>query len=431
MSRILSPHILPFAAFLAGRLGLDQIAVVGDHPPPLADAGGVTISADDPTRVEEVNLDCLPIVVAPWEIDRSLSVSGRALLTLDNQLSLVVTPPLDDPAIDGAVDLRRWLGVFGLYAPLVGTLPLEGGMPAGALALVESRDRPLSPVVRAPDDFKVIAFMPTYNEIDIIAKSIDDLQQQGVETYVLDNWSTDGTHELAASLLGHGVVGIERTPADGAPEFYDLKSILGRIEELTSEVQADWFIKHDADEIRRGPWDGVSLRDAIYRADVAGYNRIDFTVANFPPTDNSFAPGSDFVEHFRRFDWGHNPGHFAQQKAWKNLGQEVSLARQAAHIVEFENARVFPYKFLLLHYPIRSQAHGERKIFQDRMPRVLPAARLRGWHNHYDRHTIGDSFIVDPADVRLCDDDFFSRYFVERLSGVGIERVARAKPPAS
>ena len=79
------------------------------------------------------------------------------------------------------------------------------------------------------------------------------------------------------------------------------------------------------------------------------------------------------------------------------------------------------------HYPIRSQSHGERKIFLERKPRLLPEARARGWHNHYDRHAPGQSFLAAPDGLKPYDDQFFSRYFIERLSGVGIER--RAAPP--
>ena len=49
---------------------------------------------------------------------------------------------------------------------------------------------------------------------------------------------------------------------------------------------------------------------------------------------------------------------------------------------------MFPYKFLLLHYPVRSQEHGHRA----------------------------------EADLIAYDDAFDRRYLVERLSGIGIVR---------
>ena len=343
-----------------------------------------------------------------------------------HRLSVVVEGRRDIAAIEHVHQLRLRLKSEGWSAPLVGALPGGDELSQGAIALVEDRGHPLSPVVPTPNYFTVVAFMMTYNEADILRASVRDLRDQGIGVYLIDNWSNDGTYEIAESLLGDGVAGLERFPRDAPPEYYDLRSILVRVEELSSTIKANWFIKHDADEIRRSPWEHLTLRDAMYRVDMAGFDRIDFTVADFPPTDNGFIPGTDFFSYFHRFDWARHPAHFVQQRAWKNRGIPISLTREAAHMVEFEGARTFPYKFLMHHYPIRSQAHGEQKIFLDRKPRLLPEARARGWHNHYDRHAPGQSFLAAPDGLKSYNDQFFSRYFIERLSGVGIER--RAAP---
>lgn len=44
---------------------------------------------------------------------------------------------------------------------------------------------------------KVLAIIPTYNEADILPGVLRHLHSQGVDTYVIDNWSTDGTKNLA------------------------------------------------------------------------------------------------------------------------------------------------------------------------------------------------------------------------------------------
>lgn len=433
MTWALPPQALAFAGFLAERLELERVAVVGHDRTPTAPLKGITVSFVDPSQVDGIGQDCLPLFVAPRNPDRSVSETGSALLKVEgrHQLALVVSPPLDDPSVKDVDSVARWLALYGLNAPLVGDLPRVGDAPMGTIALIEDPDRPLSPVATPPKDFSVVAFVPIYNEIDILEQSIDDLNQQGVQAYVLDNWSTDGSYELAASRVGRGVVGIERTPIDGPPPFYDYRAILSRIEKLATKITADWYVKHDVDEVRRSPWVGSSLREAIYRADVAGYNRIDFTVANFPPTDNGFEAGSDFVGHFRHFVWGHNPGHFVQQKAWKDLNRDVSIAANAGHLVEFEGARTHPYKFLLRHYPIRSQEHGERKVFRDRKPRISTEELKKGWHTHYDRYEPGHSFLADPDEIEPYDIDFHERYLIERLSGVGIERLAPIRRPES
>jgi hypothetical protein len=85
---------------------------------------------------------------------------------------------------------------------------------------------------------------------------------------------------------------------------------------------------------------------------------------------------------------------------------------------------VYPFRFLLRHYPIRTQEQGERKVFADRLPRFNRFERLvRGWHTQYNDLRKEDSFIRDPATLTLFDEKtFYQEYLVERLSGVGILR---------
>ena len=67
-----------------------------------------------------------------------------------------------------------------------------------------------------PADFRVVALMTAYNEEDIIAPSLRHLFAQGCEVYLVDNWSSDRTFEVAEQFLGRGLIGIERFPAGGA-----------------------------------------------------------------------------------------------------------------------------------------------------------------------------------------------------------------------
>ena len=83
---------------------------------------------------------------------------------------------------------------------------------------------------------------------------------------------------------------------------------------------------------------------------------------------------------------------------------------------------MFPYKFLLLHYPVRSQEHGERKVFRDRQSRWNEQERARGWHSQYDAFASGHRFVRAARDLVEYDGDFDRRYLVERLSGIGIVR---------
>ena len=257
------------------------------------------------------------------------------------------------------------------------------------------------------DGFRVVALLSAYNEEDIIGPVLAHLVENGIEVYFLDNHSTDGTVQEAERWLGRGVIRIESFPPETAPAgegAFDWGAILRRKEELAKELSADWFIHHDADEIRESPWAGVSLRDAIRWVDRLGYNCIDFRVVNFPPIDNGFRRGDDPRTYFRYWE---QPGEFdeVQIKAWKNGFPPISLFPFGGHEVRFRDRRVFPIRFLLRHYPIRSQQHGERKVFAERKDRFLGTERAKGWHVQYDSWKSGDSFLGEPYRLHLFDDD--------------------------
>jgi len=265
--------------------------------------------------------------------------------------------------------------------------------------------------------------MTSYNEEDIIVQSIMHLINQGIEIYLIDNWSTDNTYDLAKQFLNKGLIGLERFPVDGPSKYYDWYLLLNRVEEITKTLKGDWFIHHDVDEIRESPWQGVKLKDAIFYVDMCGFNSIDHTVVEFYPVDNNFPMGEDFEKYFRFFEFGKRPRHFLQIKTWKNLGKKISLADSGGHEVFFEGRIVYPFKFLLKHYPIRSQYHGEKKIFKERKPRYNPNERVKGWHTHYDYIKEGYSFIKKSKELKYFDDlKFYKEYLVERISGIGILR---------
>ena len=272
--------------------------------------------------------------------------------------------------------------------------------------------------------FRIVAFMTAYNEGDIIFNTISRLINEGVEVYLIDNWSTDNTLDLVEPLLGKGLIGIERFPSEGETGSYDWHRLLKRVEALSATITANWFIHHDADEVRESPWPEWKLRDSVRFVDYLGFNAIDHTVIDFRPIDNSFAPHTDFWNHFKHFEFGRRTGHFQQIKAWKNLGLEITLADTGGHNVDFAGRKVFPYKFLLRHYPVRSQRHGERKILVERKARYNHTERTQlGWHGHYDTIQDDYNFLRTPQSLIHFDPkSFYQEYLVERISGVGVIR---------
>jgi hypothetical protein len=277
--------------------------------------------------------------------------------------------------------------------------------------------------VNTPPDFRVVAFMAAYNEEDIIVHSIRNWTDQGIAVHILENWSTDATYDLAKQFESEGLVTVERFPKEGPSPYFDWEAILARIEELTREIESDWFIRRGADEILTTPWPGVNYKDGLYLVDRAGFNCIDHTVIEFQPVDDGFAAGTDHETYFKHYQFATHPAHFHQRKTWKNFGQAISTIDSGGHDVPFEGRRVFPFKFLLKHYPVRSQKHGEKKVFRERKARWNPDERAKGWHTHYDSVGEGHTFLHPALERELFNEEHFNKaYLVERLSGIGILR---------
>lgn len=250
-----------------------------------------------------------------------------------------------------------------------------------------------------------MAIVAAHNEADIIGQTIEDLVTQDIQVYLLDHASSDGTAAVAQAYVGRGLVRIEPFPdrSIAAPKDsgrFSLSAIIGRKEQLTGELDADWFINHDADEFRESPWSHLNLRQGIELVDYLGFSAIDFQVLNFWPTHDRLPPGGSVREAFRHYAVG-DPWDQLQIRCWKNTGQSVELVSTAGHEAQFEGRRIFPIRFLLRHYPIRSQAHGVRKVFEQRLPRFAPEERARGWHVQYEGLQKDHCFIRDPSTLRV------------------------------
>ncbi len=258
--------------------------------------------------------------------------------------------------------------------------------------------------------FRVIALISAYNEGDIISQVIGHLSENGVETYLLDHHSTDDTVERARTWLGKGLIGIETFPEDaGLPTnlsgVFAWKEILRRKERLAMELGANWYIHHDADEVRESPFPGTTLAEGLRWVDSLGYNCVDFELYNFWPTDEDWQPGvSDPRTHFKYFE---RPAPYdrLQRKCWRAGDSPVDLTEFGGHDVAFTARRIFPIRFVLRHYRIRSTDHGRRKIRTERIARFDSEERAHGWHVQYDELAEQTSLIRDSNTLQRFDID--------------------------
>ena len=236
-----------------------------------------------------------------------------------------------------------------------------------------------------------LAIIPVYNEADILPAVLRHLEREGCDVYLLDNWSTD-RHMIHSWTFNE-------TWPDHEPTFYDWTGILKRVEEIALEHgRRRWCILHDADEIRRSWHCDTTLSEGLRFAGRFGYNAAKFEVRHYVPVDDSWKPGGDPEEHFRYYRPDHVDYRNSQIKAWIQGDERVDLHTHAGHEVVFSSRGVFPYSFLIKHYPIRSQEHGERKM---RERRYSPEERAKGWHVQYDhwRGQLKPNFIEKPENL--------------------------------
>jgi hypothetical protein len=258
----------------------------------------------------------------------------------------------------------------------------------------------------------------------VIVPIVERLLRQQIEVILVDNWSTDGTVDAVRSALGETAVRVERFPVAAPDGTWEWSSQLSFAETLLRAQPGGWAINHDADEIHESPWPHTDLRAALWNVEHRGYNAVDHTVVDFRLVDDHCIAEEDLAEAYDWFEFVKHPAHLIQVKAWRNDGETVGLAATGGHsAAAFPGARIFPYKFLLRHYSIRSADCGTHKIVGERKDRVARHEHAHGWRAHYDVFSGDASFGWRTEDLHRFDpDDFPSEFLVERLTGVGILR---------
>jgi len=268
----------------------------------------------------------------------------------------------------------------------------------------------------------VAAMIHVFNEQDILTEVVRHLNANGIEVHIFDNWSTDGSFELANSLKLDGLcANVHRFPSKPSAEYEWHRQLLYTAEYAAS-LDAQWIMHHDADELRYSPWPRISLAEAFAHIDNLGYNAVDFTVIDFRFLRSAPEASPPYENSLNWFEFGRRPGHFYQVKAWKNNHYPVDLASSGGHEAKFNDQRIFPLKFLMKHYPIRSRSQAEKKIYIDRLPRMRREQHEKGWHTQYAQYeTVTEIKGWERHMLQPWHPSFFdSEFLVERLSGIGL-----------
>ena len=231
---------------------------------------------------------------------------------------------------------------------------------------------------------RALALLATHNERRFVGPCIEHLRRQGVDTYLIDNASTDGTLEIAERHLGDGLIGIEHLARD---RVFSLRTQLLRKEELARELDADWFIHVDADELRLAPPGQGTLAEAREAVDRAGCNAVNFREFSFIPTSES--PEHDHPEFERtlRTYYPILPEFPHRLNAWK-AREDVELAWKAGHRVRFPRLRRYPRCFRLKHYLFLGREHAIEKFVERDFDREEVESGWFGWRASLSREDI-------------------------------------------
>jgi hypothetical protein len=107
------------------------------------------------------------------------------------------------------------------------------------------------------------------------------------------------------------------------------------------------------------------------------------------------------------------------QRAWKNNDIKPEFHSSGGHVITTHKS-VFPFNFLLMHFPIRNQTQGLQKIFHDRLPRFATEKENLGWHTQYDTFSPDSTFVWNEGDLNLLVNDLQFEYLPEVLGRCNI-----------
>ena len=196
-------------------------------------------------------------------------------------------------------------------------------------------------------NFNVVALLAIRNEALYLEKCLTHLYEQGISSCIIDNDSSDNSLEIAQSFINKGVIQIVSFSFDG---YFDLKKQLKIKEKLASEINANWFIHHDADEIRESPVQFENLYQAILKVDKSGYNAINFDEFIFIPRDEYESNEEKDYKKNMKYYFFFEPAPLRRINAWKKTNTHINLVNSGGHSVNFLDRKIYPNNFILRHY---------------------------------------------------------------------------------
>lgn len=228
----------------------------------------------------------------------------------------------------------------------------------------------------------ILRLLTMYNEEDIIEKSIKWYADQGIESVIVDNGSTDNSYNICSKLLGKGVLDL----AICDTEEYEEATLLNRVLQLAQTHNPDWLLLADADEFYE-PFNGGSLKDAVIAESMKGYNVIQFHNMEFWMTPEDNANELDIIKRIKYYSY-FDSNRF---KSYSNV-HGLNISKKLGHAPTFPEKfriRLSPNKFISRHYKFRSLKQGYSKI-----DRICPTKNNPAQNFHYLRFLKTPEFFI-------------------------------------
>jgi glycosyltransferase involved in cell wall biosynthesis len=217
-----------------------------------------------------------------------------------------------------------------------------------------------------------------YNELPYLPTVIKFWEAQGVDCYIIDNFSNDGTWEW---LQEHKI----KSHRFSTNDSFDLVALLQEITKTIHEVKPDWVIYGAADMYY---WYGAPIKEVIKTAIEKGCDVI---------TGNSYS--AKLVTEFVSSDWFENVHFEVGKRKWRMVAKYVPELELNIDAIDVPNPCVFKTNGILLNYgavkPIAEQEirfKRRKKAWEQGLSKELGVHYAK---NHEQNYIFDSKALVD------------------------------------
>lgn len=231
-----------------------------------------------------------------------------------------------------------------------------------------------------------------YNEMDILPYLLKHFKSQGVEVFIFDNFSDDGTWEY----LQDNKIECERIDSDGKMSTIQFFKIMIA---KWKEMKPDWCIYLDADEFPM-TFQFPSLKELIEDRNRKSFNVITQTRVNFRPTGSEDFSKGDPQEIYRYYfiNLPDGTGHPQCDRIFKYSDGNSLIS--GGHSVGMLNKRasVEPLDNPIFHYSMRENAKEKTLQRFNRRNKDEETGKL-AWNTHYKKYVEKDEWVWDKDEL--------------------------------